>query len=78
MARGRDVNQNLACPESVDLNEFNDWLSRGKGSTHMFIVKDFTDGVIFPFYIATGQNPDVIRRYFISESKMKLIDIYAL
>lgn len=63
--------------KSQDLiEEIKSWVSIAKenGSTHVLIVKDMTDGVVYPHYISADEHIEVVRRCFISESKMKVLE----
>ena len=61
----------------IDKEELAGWLSTAyeRGSTDVMIMRDETDGIVFPLYIDTTQNVDVIMHCFISESRMKILEV---
>jgi hypothetical protein len=60
--------------------EREDWIAHAReaGCRALILVRDLTDGVRFPVYVLKKQDPDRIVRYFISESKMKVLETIEL
>lgn len=52
------------------------WLTaaHSNGSIYLMIVKDLTDGVLFPIYVYENQSINVLETHFISESRMKVVE----
>lgn len=66
----------LVCKSKDLIEEIKSWISIAseRGYTHILVVKDMTDGVVYPHYISVDEHIEVVRRCFISESKMKILE----
>jgi len=53
-----------------------EWLAHAKANGYkvILIVKDFTDRSIFPIYVANKSAVSRMKKMFISESKMKILE----
>ena len=56
--------------------ELASWLDQARidDCSYLLVIRDLTDGVIFPLYCSKNQDVKHLKRCFISESKMKVVD----